>query len=42
LTIAVRCDDEQSPSRVFADAMPTASAKTADVNFMLEEDSGLQ
>lgn len=36
LVKAVRCEDEQDPSKVFADAMPTASAKTADVNFMFE------
>ena len=36
LITAVRCDAEQSPSRVFAEARPIASAKTADVNFMLE------
>lgn len=36
LVKAVRCEDEQDPSSVFADTMPTAaSAKAADVNFML-------
>jgi len=35
LMIAVRCGDEQSSSKVFADAMPTASARMAEVNFIL-------
>jgi hypothetical protein len=35
LVNALRCEDEQDPSKVFADTMPTASAKAADVNFML-------
>jgi hypothetical protein len=35
LSTAVRCADEQSPTRVLADAMPTASAKTDEENFIL-------
>ena len=39
LVTAVRCEDEQSDSRVVADVVATANAKTADVNFMMKSDA---